>query len=125
MYSYNFMQWLILFYLYSFIGWVWESCYVSLKNGRWVNRGFLHGPLLPIYGAGAVTILFSTMEVRDSIPLIFLLGMVGATILEYITGACMERMFHVRYWDYSDKKWNLNGHICLAASLVWDAFLFF
>ena len=122
MYSYNFMQWLILFYLYSFIGWVWESCYVSLKRGRWVNRGFLHGPLLPIYGAGAVTILFSTMEVRDSIPLIFLLGMVGATILEYITGACMERMFHVRYWDYSDKKWNLNGHICLAASLVWGCF---
>ena len=71
MYSYNFMQWLILFYLYSFIGWVWESCYVSLKN---------------------------------------------------ITGACMERMFHVRYWDYSDKKWNLNGHICLAASLVWGCF---
>ena len=95
MYSYNFMQWLILFYLYSFIGWVWESCYVSLKSGRWVNRGFLHGPLLPIYGAGAVTILFSTMEVRDSIPLIFLLGMVGATILEYITGACKIGRAHV------------------------------
>lgn len=119
---YTFTQWLMFFYLYSFVGWVWESCYVSAKKRRWVNRGFLNGPFLPIYGFGAVTILVSTVAVRDSIPLIFLLGMAGATILEYVTGACMERMFHVRYWDYSNQKLNLNGHICLTSSLAWGAF---
>ena len=93
-----------------------------MKKGRWVNRGFLNGPFLPIYGFGAVTILISTMSVRDSVPLIFLLGMLGATVLEYVTGACMERMFHVRYWDYSNQKLNLNGHICLTSSLAWGIF---
>ena len=121
-YAYNVTQWLLFFYLYSFVGWVWESCYVSVKKGRWVNRGFLNGPFLPIYGFGAVTILISTMSVRDSVPLIFLLGMLGATVLEYVTGACMERMFHVRYWDYSNQKMNLNGHICLTSSLAWGIF---
>ena len=121
-YAYNVTQWLLFFYLYSFVGWVWESCYVSVKKGRWVNRGFLNGPFLPIYGFGAVTILISTMSVRDSVPLIFLLGMLGATVLEYVTGACMERMFHVRYWDYSNQKLNLNGHICLTSSLAWGIF---
>lgn len=119
---YDVTQWLLFFYLYSLIGWIWESCYVSVKKGRWVNRGFLNGPFLPIYGFGAVTILISTMEVRDSILLIFLFGMTGATILEYVTGVCMERLFHVRYWDYSSQKLNLNGHICLISSLAWGFF---
>ena len=122
MYSYDFIQWLLFFYLYSFVGWVWESCYVSVKKGHWVNRGFLYGPFLPIYGFGAVTILISTMGVQDSPPMVFVLGMAGATVLEYVTGACMERLFHVRYWDYSNQKLNLNGHICLTSSLAWGAF---
>lgn len=121
-YSYGVTQWLLFFYLYSLIGWIWESCYVSAKKGRWVNRGFLNGPLLPIYGFGAVTILLSTMAVRNSLPLIFLFGMIGATVLEYVTGACMEKIFHVRYWDYSNQKLNLNGHICLSSSLAWGVF---
>ena len=122
MYPYSFVQWLLFFYLYCFIGWIWESCYVSLKKRHLVNRGFLHGPLLPIYGFGAMTILLVTMRVRDSIPLIFLAGMAGATILEYFTGAAMERIFHVRYWDYSNQPLNLNGHICLISSLAWGFF---
>ena len=71
MYSYDFIQWLLFFYLYSFVGWVWESCYVSVKKGHWVNRGFLYGPFLPIYGFGAVTILISTMGVQDSPPKLY------------------------------------------------------
>lgn len=122
MYSYDFTQWLLFFYLYSFVGWVWESCYVSLKKARWVNRGFLNGPFLPIYGFGALTILLSTLAVRESLPLIFLFGMTAATILEYFTGACMEKLFHVRYWDYSNQKVNLNGYICLTSSLAWGFF---
>ena len=122
MYVYTLGQWLLFFYLYCFLGWVWESCYVSLKRRRWVNRGFLHGPLLPIYGFGAVLILWATLPVRGSLALIFLLGMAAASALEYVTGAAMEALFKVRYWDYSNQPFNLNGHICLACSLAWGAF---
>ena len=122
MYVYTLGQWLLFFFLYCFLGWVWESCYVSAKQHRWVNRGFLHGPLLPIYGFGAVIILWATLPVRGSLPLIFLLGMLAATALEYVTGAAMEALFKVRYWDYSQQPFNLNGHICLTCSLAWGAF---
>ena len=115
-------QWVLLFFLYSVLGWVWESCYVSLKSRQWVNRGFLHGPWLPIYGSGAIVILLLTLPARGRPALIFLLGMVGATVLEYVTGAVMERLFHMRYWDYSDKPLNVNGHICLPVSIAWGGF---
>ncbi|MBE5708750.1 MAG: hypothetical protein EGR51_02485 [Oscillibacter sp.] len=75
MYVYSLGQWLLFFFLYCFLGWVWESCYVSAKRRQWVNRGFLHGPMLPIYGTGAVIILLATIPVRDSLWLVFLLGM--------------------------------------------------
>ncbi len=122
MYVYTLGQWLLFFFLYCFLGWVWESCYVSARQRRWVNRGFLHGPLLPIYGFGAVIILWATLPVRQSLPLIFLLGMLAATALEYVTGAAMEALFKVRYWDYSHQPCNLHGYICLTSSLAWGAF---
>lgn len=95
MYVYSLGQWLLFFFLYCFLGWVWESCYVSAKRRQWVNRGFLHGPMLPIYGTGAVIILLATIPVRDSLWLVFLLGMLAATALEYVTGAAMEALFKV------------------------------
>ena len=119
MQSYHLTQWVLFFFIYSFIGWVWECCFVSVRKRRWVNRGFMYGPMLPIYGFGALAVLISTIRVRDSIPLIFLFGMVGATLLEYVTGAVMERLFNVKYWDYSNQKFNLNGYICLTSSLGW------
>ena len=122
MQSYHLTQWVLFFFIYSFIGWVWECCFVSVRKRRWVNRGFLYGPMLPIYGFGALAVLISTIRVRDSIPLIFLFGMVGATLLEYVTGAVMERLFNVKYWDYSNQKFNLNGYICLTSSLGWGLF---
>ncbi len=122
MQSYYLSQWILFFFLYSFVGWIWESCYVSVKERRWVNRGFMHGPVLPLYGSGAVAVLIATIPVRKNIILIFLLGMLAATVLEYFTGAAMERLFHVRYWDYSNVKYNLNGYICLPASLCWGLF---
>ena len=122
MYVYTLGQWLLFFFLYCFLGWVWESCYVSARQRRWVNRGFLNGPLLPIYGFGAVIILWATLPVRGSLPLIFLLGMLTATALEYVTGAAMEALFKVRYWDYSHQPCNLHGYICLTSSLAWGAF---
>ena len=122
MYDYTAPQWLLFFFSYCFLGWVWESCFVSLRTRTWTNRGFLYGPWIPIYGFGAVIILWLTLPVRQSIPLIYLLGMTGATVLEYVTGAAMEKIFHVRYWDYSNAPLNLNGHICLFCSLGWGVF---
>lgn len=115
-------QWALFFYLYSFLGWVWESFYVSVRKHRWVNRGFLNGPLLPIYGFGALAVLVFTLPVAQNPALVFFSGMAVATLLEYATGAVMERLFHLRYWDYSRYHWNLNGYISLPSSLCWGAF---
>ena len=119
MHVYTTGQWVLLFFFYCFCGWVWESCYVSLCQRHWVNRGFLQGPLLPIYGSGAIIILFATLPVAGNL---WLLGMLAATALEYVTGDVMERLFKVRYWDYSQHKFNLNGHICLSSSIAWGFF---
>lgn len=122
MHVYTAGQWVLLFYFYCLCGWIWESCYVSLRQRHWVNRGFLHGPLLPIYGSGAILILFVVIPVEDNLYLVWLFGMIAATALEYVTGAAMERIFKVRYWDYSGQKFNLGGHICLTSSIAWGFF---
>ena len=122
MQEYDLSQWVLFFFLYSFLGWIWESCYVSVRKHRWVNRGFMHGPMLPLYGSGAMVVLIVTIPVRDNILLVFLMGMIGATILEYFTGITMERLFHVRYWDYRNLKFNVRGYICPLASLCWGVF---
>lgn len=122
MYVYTTGQWVLLFFFYCLCGWIWESCYVSIRQGHWVNRGFLHGPLLPIYGSGAIIILLATIPVAEDLRLVWLFGMLAATVLEYVTGAAMERIFKVRYWDYSSQKFNLNGHICLTSSVAWGFF---
>lgn len=119
---YSFSQWLFFFYIYCFIGWIWETCYVSVLQGKWVNRGFMRGPFLPIYGSGAIIVLIFTLPFRTDAVAVFFIGMISATILEYCTGAVMEKLFHVRYWDYSNQPLNLKGHICLTSSLAWGAF---
>ncbi|MCD7765985.1 MAG: hypothetical protein LUH53_05630 [Lachnospiraceae bacterium] len=116
---YTFSQWVLFFYIYCFLGWVFESVYVSISEKHWVNRGFLKGPLLPIYGFGALCVLVVTIPFRDNLPLMCLAGMGSATVLEYVTGAVMEKLFHVRYWDYTGRLLSVNGHICLASVLCW------
>ncbi len=120
--TYTFSTWLFFFYFYCFLGWVWETCYVSVCQAKWVNRGFLHGPFLPIYGSGAIVVLVFTLPFRTDAVSVFFVGMTSATLLEYFTGVAMERLFHVRYWDYSKKPLNLNGHICVLSSLAWGLF---
>ena len=119
---YTFSTWLFFFYFYCFLGWVWETCYVSVLKAKWVNRGFMRGPFLPIYGSGAIVVLIFTLPFRTNAGLVFLVGMTSATLLEYFTGVVMEKMFHVRYWDYSSQRLNLNGHICVTSSLAWGVF---
>ena len=120
--AYSADQWVLFFFFYCLCGWVWESCYVSIRQRSWVNRGFLHGPLLPIYGSGAILILLFTLPVRSHLVLLYLSGATAATLLEYVTGATMERIFKVRYWDYSNQKFNMNGYICLSSSIAWGFF---
>lgn len=122
MYKYDLRQWLGFFFFYCLCGWIWESCYVSAKKKRWVNRGFLHGPLIPIYGFGALIILFITLPIQENMVAVYFAGLVGATALEYVTGAVMERCFNVKYWDYSNQRFHINGYICLSSSIVWGIF---
>ena len=82
----------------------------------------MHGPMLPLYGSGAVSVLIITLPVRENLPLVFIMGMIGATLLEFFTGMIMESLFHVRYWDYSHLKFNIKGYICPVASLCWGVF---
>ena len=110
------------FFIYSFLGWAWESAYVSIKNKKLVNRGFINGPLCTIYGAGAVTIYLLLRPFEKNLALLYLGGVITATALEYVTGWIMETVFHTRWWDYSNKKFNLHGYISLASSLLWGAF---
>lgn len=116
---YTVSQWILFFYIYCFCGWVWESAYVSVCQRKLVNRGFLKGPFLPIYGSGAICILVVTMPVRGNIPAMCAVGMMSATALEYMTGYVMERLFKVRYWDYTGKFLNVHGYICLESTLCW------
>ena len=119
MYHYTMIQWLFFFYFYCFFGWCFESAVVSLKQKKLVNRGFMRGPFLPLYGSGAIMMLVVSMPFQDNIVMVYLAGCVGATVLEYLTGVTMEALFKVRYWDYSHKKFNFQGHICLTSTLAW------
>ncbi|MBE5983220.1 putative ABC transporter permease [Lacrimispora sp. AGF001] len=119
MYVYTWYQWLLFFFIYCFIGWVIESTYVSVKSFHFVNRGFLRLPLLPLYGSGAILMLFLSLPVKGNLLLVFLFGMVGASVLEYLTGYIMERLFKMKYWDYSNNPLNLNGYVCLGTSIAW------
>lgn len=119
MYQYTIIQWFFFFYLYCFFGWCFESAYVSLKKRCFINRGFMRGPFLPLYGSGAIMMLVVSMPFQDHLFLTYLAGCIGATLLEYVTGVIMEALFKVRYWDYSNQKFNFQGQICLSSTLAW------
>lgn len=105
------------FFIYSFLGWVWESCYVSAKAKKIINRGFINGPLCTIYGFGAISVYLILKDFDENILILYFGGVIVATVLEYITGWLMEAIFHTRWWDYSKKPFNLQGYICLGSPL--------
>lgn len=119
MYTYPWYHWITFFYLYCFFGWIFESTYVSLKKRRFVNRGFLRLPMLPLYGTGAVMMLWVSLPVKDHLILVYLSGVLAATALEYVTGYVMERLFKMKYWDYSNQRFQIGGYICLSSSVAW------
>ena len=119
MVHYTVVHWLFFFYIYCFLGWCFESAFVSAKSHKWVNRGFMRGPFLPLYGSGAMMMYVVSLPFQDNIILTYIAGVIGATALEYVTGVAMETLFKVRYWDYSSKPFNFQGHICLRSSIAW------
>lgn len=115
------VDYLYMFFFYAIFGYVWEVIWVSLNEKKLTNRGFVYGPILPIYGFGAVFItLFVDKAISrfsDSLIVIFTSGLVIATFLELVSGATIEKIFKVRYWDYSKRFMNFKGLICLRSSM--------
>lgn len=102
----------LIFFIYSVLGWIMESTYVSIGQKKFVNRGFLIGPYCPIYGYGSLIMIIYLEQYKDNILTVFILGIAICSFLEYITSYLMEKIFKARWWDYSDKKFNLNGRVC-------------
>lgn len=117
--GYDVLQWLIFFMTYSIGGWIFESVYCSLKEGKLLNRGFCHGPWLPLYGTGATLLVMLSVPYRSSHLLVFLTGMLGGTALELLTGVLLYHIFHLKWWDYTQNPLNFRGYICAGASLAW------
>ncbi len=128
-----FLTYILYFFFYSAVGWLVESVYCSIAARKWINRGFLTGPICPIYGTGAVVFAVCLGPLKDTAVivsvagkefsitpvLVFVAGMILADIVEFITSVIMEKLFRARWWDYSDKPFNIQGRICLMHTLYW------
>ena len=112
---------ILLFFIYAFLGWCTEVAFAACKNGRFVNRGFLNGPVCPIYGFGMVGVAVLLEPLKDNLLLLYLGSAVITTVIEYITGLLLERIFHAKWWDYSNMPLNIGGYVCLLFSLIWGA----
>ena len=117
--SYNVYQLLWIFFVYSFIGWCGEAAMAAVHRHKFVNRGFVSGPICPVYGAGAAAVAVFLPELKDQLFFLFLGGMIVTTFVEYLTGRILELIFHRKWWDYSDQRFNLDGYVCLKNSAVW------
>lgn len=109
----------IYFFIYAVLGWVCEIVYCSVLDKKFQNRGFLYGPYCPIYGFGALIIIRILLPFSNDPLYLFFTAIIACTVLEYITSWVMEKVFHLRWWDYSKNKFNINGRVCL-----WNSFLF-
>ena len=110
---------LIYFIIYSFLGWVMESTVRTISEKKIINTGFLKGPFCPIYGIGAIIMLLFLERFQSKPVLLFFIAISVLTIWEYIVGVMLEKIFHTKYWDYSENKFNFQGRICLTNSIYW------
>ena len=109
----------LIFIIFSFVGWISEVLYVGIFfEHKFVNRGFLHGPICPIYGFGGLAILLLPQSLYSTWALLFCTSMLFGTIVEYLASWILERLFHTRWWDYSRYKFNIRGRVCLLNSLL-------
>ena len=112
-------RFLWIFFIYAFLGWCTEVSYAALVTGKFVNRGFLNGPVCPVYGFGVVIVLAGLAPLEENLLLLFLGSVALTSSLEWLTGFVLEKLFHQRWWDYSDQPFNLSGYICLRFSIAW------
>lgn len=110
---------IIYFAIYAFLGWCVEVAYAALNTGKFVNRGFLNGPVCPIYGFGVVFIIALLTPIENNAFMLFIGAVFITSFIEYMTGFVLEKVFHHRWWDYSDVPFNIKGYICLKFSLIW------
>ena len=108
-----------IFIIYAFIGWCTEVSYAALDRGIFVNRGFLNGPYCPIYGIGVLMVVVVLTPLKENLLILYIGSFFLTTILEFLTGFILEKVFHNKWWDYSDKPYNLMGYICLKFSIYW------
>lgn len=116
----NIFLYTLYFFFYSAVGWAFESTYCSIGERKLINRGFLTGPMCPIYGTGTLVmevLLYNPF--KDNPIAVFLLGMVFCDIVEYLTSFIMEKLFNARWWDYKDELLNIKGRICLKHTIIW------
>lgn len=104
---------ILIFFIYAMAGWIMESTMISVQNKKFVNRGFLVGPICPIYGYGVVLVTILLKRYQDDIIATFVMSTIICGLLEYFTSFFMEKIFNARWWDYSQKKYNINGRVCL------------
>lgn len=115
----TFYQWILCFFIYGCTGWFVEELFYAASTRKIVSRGVLYGPICPIYGAGALAIVLFCRPFAHSPALLFLMGVVLTTVLEYITSYLLERFFHTHYWDYTGFVMNIKGRVCIPFSLAW------
>ena len=117
--AHNFAFLFLFFFLYSVIGYLCEIFFCTLVNKKITySRGFLVGPYLPIYGTGAVIVSSFLQKYSGDVVTLFVMSMVYCTLLEYLTSYVMEKIFHLRWWDYSNKKFHINGRVCLTNAIL-------
>ena len=109
----EFALYFILFMIYSVIGWLIEIVVVGTKEKKFINRGFMIGPYLPIYGYSSIIMIFYLNHYKDNIVTVFLLAVIVCSIMEYLVSYFLEKIFNARWWDYSTRKFNINGRVCL------------
>ena len=112
-------RFLWIFFIYAFLGWCTEVSYAALVTGKFVNRGFLNGPWCPVYGFGVVIVLGCLTPLSGHLPALFAGSVLLTSLLEWLTGFALEKLFHQQWWDYSDQPFNLSGYICLRFSIAW------
>jgi len=114
-----FLNFFYFFVFYSFLGWLTETLYVSIKRKHFVNMGFLDGPFSPIYGSGALALILFVFPFRQHLLFFLIMSIIITSIIEYITSLFFEKFFKVTWWNYSKEPFNLNGRICLGTSVCW------
>lgn len=110
---------ILYFFVYGFLGWCTEVIFAAFKQHRFVNRGFLNGPICPIYGVGVTLVIACLEAFQSNLLLLYISSVILVTVLEGVTGWAMDKLFHNKWWDYSKLPFNIGGYVCLLFSLIW------